>query len=644
MNKTKAINMICFLFVVVFMAAMNSQVRYMTDDWHYRYLLHDPDYEFVSQSRFRELLPDANERLVSSFSDVLRSAKNQYLTIGGRVVNHFFIILLLFLADKWLFNIINSIMFALLGYFIYRIAAPDDVGKRAKLPWLLPFIYLLEFTLPQIGDNVFWMAGAVNYLWPSVIMTGTLLFMKRYFFSQKKLPLLPMFLLMLLASSTNEVSGGMMGVALFFWFVSDKDRKKRVPRYAISVLLFISGELIVLIAPGNFNRATKMNQVELGNISDILNSSTAYLRTFLTEGKYLIWVTVLFVLIFYPVLRRKDIFMFSFAIAGLAGSVAFGLSSTYFDRIVFYPIVQLYVTAAICLVRAYEQLNDPDGFDVIGQIRAHWLRTALIFAAIEYVRLSILSVSNLAVYFMIFLWLFLWVLAYCRRERRCRLREFDARGWLEYIYKRAPLFILTIAPLPGVYRLIFGRYSTDAALHYVVEYVKAAAAMSVLAMIVWVIRHDKLEKPKSEKLIKLTERFSPSRVSAYFGSYKRTQLAKLYRGGLLLTSVYLICFTVYSAACAVPYFVANKKVWDGIAEKAAAGEKVIEYEYYPSIGYGHKTSFCTKYAIMDINSITGSWAEVYYDITLVGYGDQSHKQKTLGERRLNAEQSAKTQK
>ena len=612
MNKTKAINMICFLLVVVFMVAMNSLVPYCCDDWHYMFVLHDQDHKYQLDIGAAYMIPDVNERLVSSFADVITSTKNQYFVMGGRAINHFFEILLLWLTGKWLFNILNSFMFALLGYFIYKLAVPK---KKGAMPWLLPLIYLLIFLMPDIGDNVFWMAGAVNYLWPSVIMTGTWLVMNKCFYSESKLKFAIMLPLVLLASSTNEISGGMMGIILLVWFLVDKKKKKNFFRYLICVLLFIAGEAFVLAAPGNFNRAENFNHVDIGEKKDIVWACTHNLSDVLNNYGWMILIMGALWVFFRQMLKRDEIRMLSYAAGGLVGSIAYGLSGIKDYRVLFYPVSMLFVSFVICAVKLYECITADNEDEIKEYLSKHWLRDCGAYALVVYVSFVLRGIDQLVINTLTFGFAFLWVFLYSRKVGG--FGKIELKGLCEYLYKKVWFIMLGAQIIPWIYYVIMGKDSLDSALHYMVVAVKVCAVMFVLWFIKWCIDNDKIEKPKSKKVNDLYARFGPKAIKKKFTASPSRQIKIVIRTFLLGISALMIVFLIDNTVNVIPYYTKARELYEGVEHAAQAEDKVYRYENEELLNASGKSSImAVNHSTLSIGCIPACWIEEYYGITI----------------------------
>ena len=626
MNKTKAINMICFLFVVVFMVAMNSLVPYCCDDWHYMFVLHDQDYKYQLDIGAAYMIPDVNERLVSSFADVITSTKNQYFVMGGRAINHFFEILLLWLTGKWLFNILNSFMFALLGYFIYKLAVPK---KKGAMPWLLPLVYLLIFLMPDIGDNVFWMAGAVNYLWPSVIMTGTWLVMNKCFYSESKLKFALMLPLVLLASSTNEISGGMMGIILLVWFLADEKKKKNFFRYLICVLLFIAGEAFVLAAPGNFNRAKNFNQIDIGDKKGIIWACTHNLSDVLNNYGWMILIMGALWVFFRQMLKRDEIRMLSYAAGGLVGSVAYGLSGIKDYRVLFYPVSMLFVSFVICAVKLYECITaDHDGIikDYYGKIKEylskHWLRDCGAYALLVYVFFILRGTHQFVINTLSFGFAFFWLFLYSRKVGG--FGNIGARGLFEYLCKKVWIIMVGVLIIPWIYYVIMGKDSLDGALHYLVVAVKVCAVMLIVWLIKWSVDSNKLEKPKNKRLLDLYKRYDPKALKKRFADSPARLTAIAIKCVMIFVSVLMTSHLADNTIDVIPYYSKARALYEGAEQAAQTDSKIYQYNSKVLLyTEGNSSIMAINRSTLEIGHIPASWIEEYYGITIVVKGIDS---------------------
>lgn len=194
--------------------------------------LHDDDYHFCFV--FYDLLPVEYDRRVAGIADILLSVRNYYLLSGGRAVSHFLVYLMLFIG-KGLFNVVNSLMFVALGLLITFCVRPAQSRRRLSNALLLAAVYgALWLFLPMVGETVFWLSGAVNYLWMACIDLAFLLCYINYARSPSphRRPVLRAALMLpfgVLAGATNENSGGAVLLILFVYFLICKKIRLKSP-------------------------------------------------------------------------------------------------------------------------------------------------------------------------------------------------------------------------------------------------------------------------------------------------------------------------------------------------------------------------------------------------------------------------------
>ena len=617
LKKVRRINIIAFVSVVLFMFIINSMVPYCCDDWHYMFVLHPKDHVYYLGTNIDYLIPDVNERLVSSFSDVLTSTKNQYFVMGGRAVNHFFVILFLWLADKWLFNILNSFVVAFLGLFIYKLAAPK---KKGAMPWLLPLVYLLLFLLPDLGDNVFWLSGSFNYLWPSALVTGTLLVMRIYFYGKSRLKYALMLPLVLLASATNEVSGGMLGVVLLVWFLADENKKKNFFRYLFCVLIFLAGEAFVLAAPGNFNRAQNFNQVDIGDKHSISWACTHYLTYILEHYGWMLLMMGALWAFFRPLFKSSDIRMFSYAAGGLAGGVAFGLSGVEDPRVLFYPMAVLFVSFVICAVKLYGFLCEDHREELREYILGHRVSVFATLGSCLFLLLAIRGVHQIVINTLVFGYVLFWLWIYSRKTGG--LGKIGFLGLFEYLYKKVWLIMLGVMAIPWVYFLIMGKTSLDGALHYTVVAVEVCAALFIVWFVKWSIDNDKIEKPKSKKVLDLYARFGPRAIIKRFKDSPVENTEKIMRFSVTAVAALMTFYLAKNTADVIPYYSKAREIYDGIEQAAQTEDKVYYYKSQQllEVENGNTSILAVTHATLEPGHIPAGWIEEYYGITIKGDG------------------------
>ena len=152
-ENTQLVICVILLFAMSFIYNMLSP--YTTDDYAY-------------------MFSAVNGDRINRIFQILPSLWNDYLTVHGRVVPHFFLQLFL-IGPKWIFNIVNAVIYVVLIWLMTTIA--DKKPKNQLLLWLAIAVTLWVF-VPAYGQVFFWMSGSVNYSWCYVF---ALLYCNYYF-------------------------------------------------------------------------------------------------------------------------------------------------------------------------------------------------------------------------------------------------------------------------------------------------------------------------------------------------------------------------------------------------------------------------------------------------------------------------------
>lgn len=342
--KTKAIlYSVLTLLTAALVYLLTSKCPYLSDDWHFFFV-------------FESLDPLKQNQRVQSFSDILQSLRNYYQLSGGRVVAHFLVFCLIQL-NKQVFNILNGIVYAAMCWLLYRIAQALS-GSRSI--WLYPLTILLSFCfMPVFGDVVLWLSGSVNYLWMSLPFFGCINWLLRRFESAgtaERLCILPLFLL---SGATNEITGGMLGVALILCFFFSE--KKQISSLILPLAALIPGICLVVLAPGNTIRQIFVAQEDV-----------TPMRIFLSFLGYVLYLTKYDGILLMPVLSafllhkhdktisRKDrlrpLILFT---VGFAGLCALSLIGACYIRAMFFSILLLIPSALDALIRLIRMFRNP---------------------------------------------------------------------------------------------------------------------------------------------------------------------------------------------------------------------------------------------------------------------------------------------
>ncbi len=319
--------------------------------------MHDDDYHF--KFVFFDFNPTAYDRRVENLSDIFLSVKNYYILSGGRVVAHFLTYLMLFIGKPF-FNVINSLVFVLLGLLVLFIIRGKLGRRNFSSAALLIIIYaLFWFLFPAMGETVFWLSGATNYLWMACLCLSFMLPYVRYYRGESRLrdnaaAVVLMFVFGIFAGVTNENTGGAVLYILFIYFLMCRKDKLRIPKWAVSGIVgLVLGITFLVAAPGNAHRAANIEQ---GSAINFFNSiyKLYYVVSVLRDGTiYLVLAVLLLTVVIIFKSRASEAAKavtnrsLAFLIGGLMSSFVLLLTPEYNDRAYLFGILLVIVSFLI---------------------------------------------------------------------------------------------------------------------------------------------------------------------------------------------------------------------------------------------------------------------------------------------------------
>ncbi|OAB42996.1 DUF3329 domain-containing protein [Paenibacillus glacialis] len=384
-NYKKGI-MLFSIVLFVFILVINIFQPYTADEYNY------------------SIISGTIDEKVSNLIDIVKSQWNLFFTWTGRNLVHFNLQLLL-LMGKGVFNFLNAVMFVSLIFLITLFTKITRFNKKEDFLSLVFVLFLVWFGLPAFGETIIWEAGAVNYLWVAVVSLVFLLPYRylldgKHLLKDDKKSLAIMVILGLLAGWSQEnqaiVNVFVVGsFSLYFWL---KVKIRTLPKWYYGGLFsVVLGSGILLLAPGNFNRSSTVDNEftqsekfqNFKNGLDLLFYEQRYLFLFLVvvvvalllmillrnniikSKKTEVYLSVVFILggslsviamFFSPAFPPRS----SFA-AGIAFivSISFIMNSTFLDslnkRLYNLPLIVLVVllfNSMIFNFQQYKQLNE----------------------------------------------------------------------------------------------------------------------------------------------------------------------------------------------------------------------------------------------------------------------------------------------
>ncbi len=287
-------------------------------------------------------------RKATSLWDLVKQQYGEYLSNSGRIIGQFNIRLMLS-VDKWVFNLLNSVMFAALVLLMYH-----NVRRKKKydiFTLLLIIVFLWRYAV-SFGQTMLWICGACNYLWGSVFILGFISFYRHFLdkadiTKKQALVAVAAFFFGVPAGWCNEnTSGGglvlvLLFAANFIWDRKKEGKKAIYPFMITGVAGMCCGLIGMVTAPGVRNRSQMMGDEEYTGIVGLMSriyKATVTVRELFFE-LFVILVIALVILFLskkmksWTDIRRNETVLF--LVAAAATAYALVLIPTPTDRAFF---------------------------------------------------------------------------------------------------------------------------------------------------------------------------------------------------------------------------------------------------------------------------------------------------------------------
>ena len=287
------------------------------------------------------------DRLVSTIADVFESQENHYYMWGGRSVVHFIAQILLMLPP-YVADLLNSFIY--IGYIFLIYYHIKGRGNHSISLFVLINL-AIWFLQPVLGDTVFWLTGAANYLWGTTLILLFLLPFRMYQGQKSNtttliLSSVGIFFCGLIAGWTNENTAGAMILILILFSAYFYFQKWPISIWmVIGFIGSLAGFFLMIAAPGNYVRAGD-SSFDLFTLAYRLFNST---HTLLFYCSSLLLTTLIIYIIFYrfPGKNKNDNFRLSliYTTAAITAVYAMVLSPTFPRRALFGVVTYLIIGA-----------------------------------------------------------------------------------------------------------------------------------------------------------------------------------------------------------------------------------------------------------------------------------------------------------
>lgn len=295
------------------------------------------------------------ERLTGA-GEILPSLAAHGHVLNGRYAPHFFVQLFTLLPNIC-FDVVNTAVFLLLVVGLYRLAK----GGESWDVFLLSGIFGALFLLPPVfGQNMLWMAGSCNYLWPAAVLVWLLKpFMDRVCNEDVPIKWWGTALMaiggFLFGNSSENLSAAglmLMGLCILWQLCS---RRKTGLWMWLTAAATLAGWLLLMLAP--VDKPTVA--AEEGFLGMLLERFSQLMQLWLTHLGWLTAAFALLVCIGWETLPKgRLVFACVAAVSALCCHLAMIVSNYIPDRVLLGPIV-LMLCACGVLIPGLQQCAKP---------------------------------------------------------------------------------------------------------------------------------------------------------------------------------------------------------------------------------------------------------------------------------------------
>lgn len=227
---------------------------------------------------------------ITNIFDVIESQFVHYKVMNGRFIPHFLEQIFAGITGKWLFNIINSfILIWFIELITNRLKCYSNTKEKNYFRILTFLASLFLFSYP--GQTIYWMAGALNYLWPMTFA----LYLLTVFEEKQKYNTILLFTISLISAWFQEAISIVFCISLILLMINDKN--VRSINNIIIILGYILGTSLIVFSPGTLTRLSGNDVVHSGDLSFIIASKLLCLFESLKK-LYIFWITIVLIIIY----------------------------------------------------------------------------------------------------------------------------------------------------------------------------------------------------------------------------------------------------------------------------------------------------------------------------------------------------------
>ena len=217
----------------------------------------------------------ATAHLIKNFSDLISSQWVHYQVTNGRWVVHSIAQAFLCFTSPFIYQTINSILFALMLYLCSWLI----VSREDRIFSMVTMLFLLFVVFADIKTTLLWSMGTFNYLWVTTWTLVFLLYIRKISQSKSLIHYFISPFALLIGCSHEAICLPLLITFLIYFFVNI--RKVKLYPCSLYIFWYIIGALICILSPGILKRAdsdiTLQNRIISGAINIVFNLKVTWL-------------------------------------------------------------------------------------------------------------------------------------------------------------------------------------------------------------------------------------------------------------------------------------------------------------------------------------------------------------------------------
>lgn len=279
----------------------------------------------------------------------LQTHVNHYLSWSGRFISDYISSAILILTNDLAKAFLTSVAFVSIALIITSIPSVLYKTKNTLLSFL--FVFSLYWVVnPTLGQTVFWVVGAANYLFTNLFICLYLLFLSLYLSHGRKY-IIPLLIFSIPAGLSNENTSVIVVCISVVSTVYDIIKNKSYLLLTSSILVII-GACLLILSPGNFSRAS--NQAfEWWTQMTLSGKAKYFIKYAVPISLKRIWplliTSIILLAISYNLKKDKEQFITSalFFLAGFASIFSMMFAPTFPERALSGPCLFMIISCLI---------------------------------------------------------------------------------------------------------------------------------------------------------------------------------------------------------------------------------------------------------------------------------------------------------